>query len=288
MRLTYATLDERLDALSCDVAINLCDGIGRDGYPGVEVVEGLAARGVPCAGAGRDFSLVGVDKAVTRARLVERGLRVPRGVVVDDDPAALREVTALRPPVVIKPREGGGSVGVEVVALAADVPARVEAARARYGGLVVEELVGGPELSVALLGHGERLRALPAVEVVFAAGTPPEARALLFDDKHDLAALEPGRWWLECPTDRPAEERARIEAAARAAYEAVGGDGHGRVDLRLGPEGPVILEVNPNPVLEPVLRRDEQGLYARALAAGGVSLMEWVRLLIEDALERHA
>ena len=57
VRLTYATLDARLDALarSCDVALNL-DGIeGRDGYPGVEVVEALAARGVPCTGAGREF-----------------------------------------------------------------------------------------------------------------------------------------------------------------------------------------------------------------------------------------
>lgn len=291
-RVTYATLDERLDALarSCDVALNLCDGIGRDGFPGVEVVEALAARGVPCAGAGRDFLLVGVDKALARARLRRRGLRVAPGVVVDDDldGGALRRLAALRPPLVIKPREGGGSVGVEVVVEPADVRARVEAARARYGGLVVEELVAGPELSVAVLGRGERLRVLPAVEVVFADGTPLEARALLFDDKHDPATLEAGRWWLECPATRPAAERALVEAAARAAYEALDGDGHGRVDLRLTPEGPVILEVNPNPSLEPVLRRDEQGLYARALTAGGVSLLEWVRTLIEDALERGA
>ena len=56
----------------------------------------------------------------------------------------------------------------------------------------------------------------------------------------------------------------------------------------LAAEGPVVLEVNPNPSLEPVLRREEQGLYARALAAGGMSLMEWVRLLIEDAIRRGA
>lgn len=287
LRLGYAELD-RLDTLEADVAVNLCEGIGRDGYPGVEVLEALAARGIPCAGADRDFLLLGLDKGAARARLARRGVPVARGVVVDDAPDALDAVARLAAPVVVKPREGGGSTGLEVVARPDDVRAAVEAARATYGALVVEELVQGPEVSVPLLGAGERLRVLPAVEVAFGDDVAPDARVLRFADKHDPASLEVARWWLEHPPRLLERDLVRVGDVARAAYEALGGCGHGRVDLRVGPDGPVVLEVNPNPSLEPVLVREEQGLYARSLAAAGVPLVAWMRLLLDDALARRA
>lgn len=280
VRLAYPTLD-RLDDLRCDVALNLCEGLGRDGFPGVEVVEALGARGVPCAGADRDFLLLGLDKALARARLARRGVPVPRGVVVDDA-TPLEALDALRPPLVVKPREGGGSVGLAVALDAAAARARTAAARATYGGLLVEELVQGPELSVPVLGAGPTLRVLPAVEVAFAPEVPPADRVLRFADKH----APPGDWWLEAPPRLPGDLVRQAEATARAAYEALGGRGHGRVDLRLGSDGPVVLEVNPNPSLEPALRREEQGLYARSLAAAGVSLVEWLQRLLDDALAR--
>lgn len=281
LRLGYGQLD-RLATLRCDVAVNVCDGLGRDGYPGVEVVEALAARGVPCTGAGRDFLALGLDKAAARVRLVARGLRVARGCVLErpDDVAHLER---LRAPLVIKPREGGGSVGVRV---GVDLPAARALALdavATYGGVLVEELVDGPELSVPLLGTGPGARVLPAVEVAFDPSLPPTARVLGFDDKH--AGQREG-WWLECPPRLPAARVAEAEQVARAAYEAVGGCGHGRVDLRLSPDGPVVLEVNPNPELVPALTRDEQGLYGTSLRVAGVSLEQWLRLLIDDALAR--
>lgn len=286
VRLGYGGLD-RLEALECDVAVNLCEGIGRDGYPGVEVLEALRARRIPCTGADREFLLLGLDKALARARLARRGVPVARGVVVDDAPDALEALLALRPPLVVKPREGGGSVGVSVVPDGARARDAVEEARATYGALVVEELVVGPEVSVPLLGHGERLRALPPVEVAFDDDVPPAERILGFRDKHAPGA-EDERWWLEAPPRLPPAEVERVVATARAAYEALGGCGHGRADLRVGPDGPVVLEVNPNPTLEPTLLRVEQGLYARSLAAARLSLVAWMRLLIDDALARAA
>lgn len=284
LRLGYGAL-EQLDALDARdlVALNLVEGVGRDGDPGVEVIEALHARGVPVAGADRDFLLLGLDKAVARERLARRGVPVAPGVVIDDAPDALDALARLRPPLVVKPREGGGSAGLEVVVDARAVRSAVEQARRTYGGLVVEELVAGPEVSVALLGSGERLRVLPPVEVAYADDAPPAVRVLRFADKHG----EPtGRWWLEQPPRLSGAALEEVVVTARAAYEALGGCGHGRVDLRLGPSGPVVLEVNPNPSLVPTLVREEQGLYARALAAGRVSLVAWVRLLIDDALAR--
>lgn len=281
LRLRYPDLD-RLDDLRCDVAVNLCDGIGRDGYPGIEVVEALGARGIPCAGADRDFLALGLDKAAVRRRLDARGLRVAPGLAVERE-EDLRGLAALRPPLVVKPREGGGSVGLGVAATAAEAAALVARAHATYGGLVVEELVAGPELSVAIVGTGAAARVLPPVEVAFADDVPPTARVLGFEDKH--APAREG-WWLECPARVAPDRLEDVLRTARAAYDAVGGCGHGRVDLRLADAGPVVLEVNPNPLLEPTLTREEQGLYGTALRAGGVSLAEWLRLLLEDALAR--
>jgi D-alanine-D-alanine ligase-like ATP-grasp enzyme len=288
VRVSYEGLD-RLLALECDLAVDLAAGLGRDGYPGVEVGEALAARGIPVAGASREFLVLALDKARARARLARRGVAVARGVVLEGPPAA-GDLDPLRPPLVVKPREGGGSVGIDAGAVAPDLAAaraRAAAAAATYGGVLVEELVAGPELSVALVGTGEAARALPAVEVAWREDVAPSARLLSFDDKHAGDEEDDGRWWLECPPRAPAAAVDAAVEAARRAYAALGGSGHGRVDLRLGPEGPVVLEVNPNPSLEPVLRRADRGLYARALGAAGLPLAAWLDLLLADALGRR-
>jgi D-alanine-D-alanine ligase len=53
------------------------------------------------------------------------------------------------------------------------------------------------------------------------------------------------------PADKP-EWRARLEAAALAAYRVMGLRDYGRFDMRMLGDEPQILDVNPNPDLDPV------------------------------------
>ena len=121
---------------------------------------------------------------------------------------------------------------------------------------LVQAFVGGRELSVGIVGDA----VLPVSEIVFGARQRVVSYASKWEpgSDADLATVA------VCPSRivRPLHDR--ITALARAAWEAVGGYGYGRVDLRTDDRGePWVLEVNPNPDLSP-----SAGLARMADAAG--------------------
>jgi D-alanine-D-alanine ligase len=85
-----------------------------------------------------------------------------------------------------------------------------------------------------------------------------------------------------CPAEIPDDLAKRIGQVARAAWEHVsGGEGYGRVDLRVNEEGnPYVLEVNPCPDLS-----SNAGL-ARMGRAFGWSYDDLVMQVVDEALMR--
>lgn len=98
------------------------------------------------------------DKAEFRDRLAAAGLGPVRHVLVTDpdDPAQQAAAAAVGFPLVCKPRALGGSVGVLRVDSVAELPAALRVAatadldgtRSLYAGVLVEEFLAGPEISV--------------------------------------------------------------------------------------------------------------------------------------------
>lgn len=101
------------------------------------------------------------DKGAMRAAYESAGLRVPRFVATHDEAAGRAFFDALGAKVVVKPARGWGQRGVARVAEAGDF-ARAFAAAARAShdaaGVVVEECIEGPEVSVNGWMEGGRLR----------------------------------------------------------------------------------------------------------------------------------
>ncbi|SMB83408.1 cyanophycin synthetase [Deinococcus hopiensis KR-140] len=93
------------------------------------------------------------DKDLTKRLLADVGVPVPRGVVVQDEEAAIREVARLRGPAVIKPLHGnhGRGVGLNVRTPGDVRSAFVQAAQ--YGRqVVVEEFLPGKDHRVLVVG----------------------------------------------------------------------------------------------------------------------------------------
>lgn len=194
------------------------------------VAESIGVRGLTVAGAENCR-----DKARTRAALTAAGLPQPRYALVHDLASASTAAEEIGYPVVAKPRGMGASVGVVRAEWAEDLAgafAITERAR-RLGppvyedGVLIEELVDGPEISVdGAVSGGEyrpfclarkQLGAPPCFEevghVVDAADpllSDPELRAVLEDAHHALGVL----------------------------------DGITHTEVRLTSRGPVIIEVN--------------------------------------------
>ena len=82
-----------------------------------------------------------------------------------------------------------------------------------------------------------------------------------------------------CPADLPAELNRELEKIAITAWRAVGGQGYGRVDLRIDRDGrPWLLEVNPNPDIAA-----DAGL-ARMARTAGMDYNALIRRICEAGL----
>jgi biotin carboxylase len=197
---------------------------GVDGIvsPGADWPVGIAARiaerlGLPHPIDGRTGAIV-ISKA--RQREAFAAARVPHPRVLDSADAALPL------PCVVKAPDRQGQRGLTLVRSQGELPSAVADARqaSRSGGVLVEELVDGPEVTVSAISLDGRFVPLTVTDRLTA--EPPAfgvALAHVWPSSHDtVAAVE----------------------ASRAAVASLGiRNGPSYTQLRLGPGGPVVMEV---------------------------------------------
>lgn len=167
-----------------------------------------------------------------RRRLAAAGVPVPAFRVASTPAAAADAARDLGPPVVVKPTTGSGSAGVRLCATEAEV--RRHAAR----------LLASTE--------NERGQPLPAIVLVEGFLDAPELSVETFDGEPVAVLakhLGPKPYFVEtghdCPAPLDARAAAEVRAVARRAVHALGvGWGAAHTELRLTPDGPVVVEVN--------------------------------------------
>lgn len=204
---------------------------GGDGENGV--LQGtLQALGVPYTGSGVLGSALTLDKIRTKQVWMAVGLPTPRHarLVVGDDVRAAAARLGL--PVIVKPACEGSSVGVSRVFSEADLDAAVELAARYPGDMLMEELIEGQELTVAVLGD----TALPSIRIV-----PKGA----YYDYHAKYVAEDTQYLCPGLDGEPEEE---IRKLAVKAFKAAGCSGWARVDVMRDRKGDFfLLEVNTAP-----------------------------------------
>ncbi len=228
-----------------------------------ECAAAAAALGLPAMSP--DATALCRDKLATRRRLADAGLGSARFRHVHDVAGARAAAAALGYPVVVKPRSLAGSAGV---VLAADddelVAAVAEVLGARYStlpvraGVLVEELLVGPEVSVDVAtadGRGHVLQ-VTRKEV----GFPPH-----FEEVAHVVRDYAGTDWYGPAT--------RLALAANAALGVRTGITH--TEIRLTARGPAVVEVNARlagdliPYVGRVAGGVDQVLVAAEVALGG-------------------
>jgi D-alanine-D-alanine ligase-like ATP-grasp enzyme len=175
------------------------------------------------------------DKLLTRTALAAAGCPQPIFAVARDVEEALAAADAIGWPVVIKPRASGGSIGVVLAADADELAVRfagtqdvpVRFAPEADGGVLVEEYLDGPEITVDSIVQGG------TVTPVFL-GRKRLAHAPYFEEmQHVVSHHEP---LLRDPSFT------RLLADVHTALGFV--DGWTHAELRLTAAGPRVIEVN--------------------------------------------
>jgi D-alanine-D-alanine ligase len=167
---------------------------------------------------------------------------------------------------VVKPVAAGSSHGVNLVREAGDLERALKEAFDLDDRVLVEDLVVGREIDVAVLGRpdGSRLVA-PALEIVV-------------DGIFDYDTKYGGGADFRIPAVLSDDERDSLEAAGVAMYDALGCAGVARIDFFVTDERPVLNEVNTMPGFT------EQSQVPKMFAAAGTTYAELLDLLVRDAL----
>jgi D-alanine-D-alanine ligase len=240
--------------------------------------------GIPFTGAPPLALSLALHKPQSRATLRSAGIPIPRGVVLDRSDGPLDD---LRYPVIVKPAREDGSIGIASANVATTEATARERARLVMEKFaqpaIVEEFVGGREFPVSLLGPTEDPEVLPLREIDYR--LPPQLpRLLTYEAKWVTDSPEYGGTPSVPAVDVDPDLDHRVRSIARAAYRAIGLRDYGRVDVRLHEsEGPLVVDVNPNPELLP----GDAGIAGAALDAG-VSFTELVRFIVLQAAERRS
>jgi D-alanine-D-alanine ligase len=260
-----ALLEEGVDAVGIDAAENLVGKLqslgiervfnvlhGRGGEDGT--LQGLLkCMQIPCTGSGVLASALSMDKVRSKYIWQRLGLSTPdfRLLTAETD---WSEVLAAFEKVVVKPVREGSSIGMSIVTTAAQLQEAWQRAAAFDSDVMAERYIRGPEYTVSLLA-GE---VLPAIEL---------RTTHTFYDYHAKYIANDTQYL--CPAPLSAEDTATLNALCLQAFNSLGCEGWGRVDVMRDEQGQFwLLEVNTVPGMT------DHSLVPMAARASGLSFGE--------------
>jgi D-alanine-D-alanine ligase len=236
-----------------DVVFNLVETIWGRGEHAPLAPAMLAQLGVPFTGASAASIATCGDKVLTKRILAGAGAGLPTPAW--SEPPHWRSIGDGR--WIVKSASEDASLGLDdgaVVAGRKAVAARAQASAARHGGRwFAERYIEGREFNVALIEKEGEPHALPIGEMMFEHWDENRPRIIGYAAKWDEAAAD------YRDTTRVFHWRERdpglnrtLEDLSKQCWGLFGLAGYARVDFRVDAEGqPFILEINPNPCLEP-------------------------------------
>jgi D-alanine-D-alanine ligase len=224
----------------------------------------LQTLGIPYTGSGVLGSALGMDKKRSKQLWQGIGLATP-GFVTLRRGSDWQGVIDRFGKVFVKPACEGSSFGMSSAGSASALRQAFELASQYPGEILAEQLIDGPEYTVAVLGDD----ALPSIRL---------ETANEFYDYEAKYVSEDTRY--HCPSGLTAREEAEIAALSLRAFRSLGCSVWGRVDLMRDSSGRFfVLEVNTVPGMT------SHSLVPMAGAATGLELPALVLRIVELSLQ---
>jgi D-alanine-D-alanine ligase len=244
---------EKID--SCDVALLALHGKGgEDGQ-----IQGyLETKNIKYTGSGVLASAIGMDKMIFRW-VMER-FKLPMAQLTNKIPC------------VVKPVNGGSSIGVTIVKQKKDLSKAILNAKKYSDEVLIEEYLEGIELSCGVLGNPSvgsgQVTVLPVIEI--------RSKNDFFDYE---AKYSSGKSEEICPAKINKRLTLEVQELARQVYLAVKARGYARIDFIIYKNKPYILEINTLPGMT------FNSLIPKEAAVIGMSYSQLLDKIIELALE---
>jgi D-alanine-D-alanine ligase len=169
-------------------------------------------------------------------------------------------------PCVVKPSNGGSSVGVSIVKSEVDLKKAIDEAKKYDTKVIIEEYIEGLEVSCGVIGN-ENPTALPVIEI------RPKKKFFDYEAKYIKGMSEE-----ICPAEISTDLTKDIQEKSVGVFKAIGGRGYARVDFIIRNGIPYLLEINTLPGLT------VNSLIPQEAAAAGINYPQLLDKIIELAL----
>jgi D-alanine-D-alanine ligase len=273
-----------LPKFDCDIVFNLSESFGGNDTADYNIAAYLELFAKPFTGSGSHGLMLAQDKSVAKKIFAFHGIATP--IFARSFRGRLAFSDELHFPVIVKPMREDGSIGIEfnaVVSSIKELMERIDWLHEQFDSpILIEEYVEGREMYVGVLGN-ENPEALPVIELDLSnlpEGTPRIASAEVKWGKGTKAYRDTKSI---VATDLSEETTALLQSTAVAAYQALELRDYGRVDMRLKPDGTVVvIEVNPNPWLA------SRAELAQAARKAGRTYNQLIEEILGMAMHRYS
>ena len=237
---------------------------GKDGEDGV--IQGmLEMMQLPYTGSGVLASAIAMDKVKSKLIWRRLGLNTADFEFIYSD-SNWNELIEKFGRIVVKPVNGGSSLGIAIVDNADDLQQKHSEALAFDSGVIAEKFVNGNEYSIGVLGD----EIFPTVQLE----TPRE----FFDYE---AKYEDENTRFICPPELPEYKLQELEALIKNAYNSLGCTGLARIDVMQEGDGDFyLLELNTIPGMT------EHSFVPMAAKHVGITFDELILRILDYETER--
>ena len=214
-------------------------------------------------GSGYLGSCTAMNKSLTKD-VAGKYISMPRGIILN---RGWNEECSFQVPCVVKPGNGGSSLGVSIVKKEADLKKAVREAFSYDDTVVVEEYIKGKELTQSVL-NGE---VLPPIEI-----RPPRDGEYDYENKYNGLTQE------ICPAPLEASVLKKMSSYSVLMGKILGLSVYYRIDYILSEEGKLYcLEANTLPGMT------EFSLLPRAAREAGISYNELCEKIVRFSMEKY-
>ncbi|MFL0796815.1 MAG: D-alanine--D-alanine ligase [Cellvibrionaceae bacterium] len=228
----------------------------------------LELAGFAYTGSGVLASALGMDKEKSKKIWQGAGTPVANAVHLTPDTDFAEALALLGGKVIIKPSHEGSSIGMSVAETSEQLQTGFELAARYDSSVMAERWIDGPEYTVAIV-NGE---VMPAIRL--------ESTHEFYDYE---AKYEANDTRYLCPCGLSQEDEEKLGDLALKAFETVGCEGWGRVDVMADQSGNFyVLEVNTVPGMT------DHSLVPMAAKAAGYSFEDLVLLILGSAINWKA
>lgn len=219
-------------------------------------------------------SAITFNKRYTVAVAAFSGIPVARSVhIFKHSPMSAEAIlSGLRLPVFVKPNNGGSSIGMSRVNVAADLDAALEKAFREDDQVLVEEFISGREFTIGVFRSGGEIITLPFTEVI------------THNEFFDYQAKYEGKSHEVTPAECSPEMAEQVRSTAEKVYQVFNCRGIVRMDFIYHDteHKPYLLEINTVP------GQSEHSIVPQQVRANGWVLRDFYTMLVEDALAARA